>query len=118
MSRFKELEQRVNIWAGNKGIFDKGTPISQIKKTLEEVYETMDALEAQEAGQDTFINSKGETVNTKAEIKDGFGDALVTILIGCTMQSLNSMDALESSLDIIEGRDGEMINGQFVKDQD
>jgi len=33
------------------------------------------------------------------------------------MQNLDPLDCLESALNVIEKRTGEMINGQFVKDK-
>src|SRR5690606_16399414 len=66
-SRFENLNDSVIIWAGEKGILDKATPLAQIDKTIEEVEETKAAIIA----------------NDKPEIIDGFGDILVTVLIGC-----------------------------------
>ncbi len=117
MSRFKELNQRTINWADNKGILKKATPLSQIEKTIEEVEETQLALTYQGIGTETFITSKGNFAFVEDEIKDGFGDILVTVLIGCKMQGLDPMDCLETALDVIENRDGKMINGQFVKDE-
>jgi NTP pyrophosphatase (non-canonical NTP hydrolase) len=116
MTEFKELNNRVITWAKNKGILQKATPLAQMRKTIEEVEETRDALIAQANNLQRYINSKGVEKDTKEEIIDGFGDILVTILIGCKMQHVNPLDALELALNIIEKRTGKMINGTFVKD--
>ena len=42
---YKELEEKVLEWAGEKGILEKATPISQCDKTFEEVEELAEALE-------------------------------------------------------------------------
>ena len=115
MNKFKELNKRVINWALEKGIFDKATSLDQIEKTIEEVLETKDALFADHQCYDTY-NKNGKFYNTKDEIKDGFGDILVTVLIGCAMQDLNPLDCLETALNVIEKRNGKMINGKFVKD--
>jgi len=114
---FKQLEERVYKWAYDKEIFQKAKPINQIYKTLEEVQETYDAIFAQQNNWQYYKNSKGKQVLTHEEIKDGLGDILVTVLIGCKMQNLDPLDCLESALNVIEKRTGKMINGQFVKDK-
>ncbi len=117
MQIFKELNERVINWADQKGILLKATPFDQIKKTIEEVDETKEALFAQKNNMFSYLNSKGKLCNTSEEIKDGIGDTLVTLLIQCKMQNLNPLDCLESALNIIEKRTGKMIDGQFVKDE-
>ena len=101
MKNFNELNTRVLNWAEEKGIFEKGNPFTQMSKTMEEVVETANAIIA----------------NDMPEIKDGFGDILVTVLIGCKMQNLDPLDCLETALDIIEKRTGKMVDGTFVKDK-
>lgn len=114
---YKELESLVLIWADQKGILDKATAIAQCDKTLEEVEELQEAVNAQHYKEETFINSKGKRVNTKEEIKDALGDILVTIIIGAELQGLKLEDCLESAYNVISKRTGKMINGQFVKDK-
>jgi len=98
---YLNLEERVLMWAENKGILDNAEPINQALKTLEEVNELL----------------TGIVTDDREEIKDAFGDILVTIIIGAELQGLNLLDCLESALNIIEKRTGKMINGQFVKDK-
>jgi len=98
---YLNLETRVLQWAENKGILDNAKPINQALKTLEEVNELL----------------TGIVTDDREEIKDAFGDILVTIIIGAELQGLNLLDCLESALNIIEKRTGKMVNGQFVKDK-
>ena len=98
---YLNLETRVLQWAENKGILDNAKPINQALKTLEEVNELL----------------TGIVTDDREEIKDAFGDILVTIIIGAELQGLNLLDCLQSALNIIEKRTGKMINGQFVKDK-
>ena len=117
MDKFTELNTRVIKWADDKGVLEKATPLNQIGKTMEEVEETRDAMLAQANELDYYVNSKGEPKDTKEEILDGFGDILVTVLIGCKLQEINPLHALELALNIIEKRTGKMINGTFVKNK-
>ena len=94
-------KQNVLDWAKEKGILDKATPIAQAEKTLEEVNELIEAIKADD----------------KAEIKDALGDILVTIIIGAEMQGWDIEDCLQTAYDVIKGRTGKMIDGQFVKDR-
>lgn len=100
MNRFNQLAQRVEQWAKEKGIFEKGTPIAQADKTIEEANEIKTAI----------IN------NDKAEIIDGIGDTLVTLIIQAKMQNVDILDCLESAYNVISKRKGKMENGTFVKE--
>ena len=113
---YKKLEKLVIEWAKEKGILDKATPLAQARKTEEEVHELLEACVAQDAGLNTFTNSKGKSVSTKEELKDALGDILVTIIIGAELQGLQLEDCLQSAYDVISKRTGKMVNGQFVKD--
>jgi len=113
---FRELEEKVIDWAKEKGILEKGNPIAQAQKTLEEVNELIEAVNAQRNGLFEFVNSKGNKVNTKDEIEDGIGDALVTLIIQSEMQAVKIENCLEKAYNVIAKRKGKMIDGQFVKD--
>jgi len=116
-NKFNSLNNRVIKWANSKGLLDNATPLTQMSKTIEEIEETRDALLAQANGMNRYFNSKEELKDTEEEILDGFGDVLVTILIGCKLQDIHPLDALQEALEIIEARTGKMVNGKFVKDK-
>ena len=97
---FFELEVCVQQWAKEKGIFEKGTPLKQALKTLEEVTELLNAI----------------ADNDEAEIEDAIGDILVTLIILAEMQEVTLEECLNGAYDIISKRTGKMVNGQFVKD--
>lgn len=99
MNRFNQLAQQVEQWAQDRGIFEKGTPIAQADKTIEEANEIKTAI----------LN------NDKAEIMDGIGDTLVTLIIQAKMQNVSILNCLESAYHTIATRTGKMINGTFVK---
>jgi len=117
-NNYKELEIKVIEWAREKGILEKATPLTQARKTEEEVNELIEACVAQHAGFTTFTNSKGKKVNTNEELQDALGDILVTIIIGAELQGLKLEDCLESAYNIISKRTGKMVGGVFVKDND
>ena len=115
--KYDYLSEKTLEWAEEKGILAKATPLTQAKKTLEEVNELIEALEAQEKGLEQFVNSKGTLVNTKAEIKDAYGDIEVTIQIGAKMSKLKLLECFDSAYNVIKNRQGKMVDGQFVKDK-
>ena len=100
MKSYNELEALVLAWATQKGIFEKGTPIAQACKTMEECTELITAI---------AFDDKDETI-------DALGDILVTIIIQAEMQGLSLTECLESAYNVIAKRTGVMIDGQFVKD--
>jgi NTP pyrophosphatase (non-canonical NTP hydrolase) len=97
---YRELEEKVSQWADDKGILDKGTPIAQSEKTLEEAQEIKDALLS----------------NDRDELVDALGDTLVTLIIQAEMNNLDLLDCLETAYDVISKRSGKMVDGTFIKD--
>jgi len=100
MKNYKELENEVIKWADNKGILTNGTPEAQSNKTIEEALEIYQAIK----------------VNDKAEIIDGLGDVLVTIIIQAKLQNVDLLECLQTALNVITKRTGKMVNGEFIKD--
>lgn len=93
-------KQEVLQWGADKGILSKATPMSQAIKTLSEVEELLRAINSNDAD----------------EVKDAYGDILVTIILGAELSGLDIEDCLQSAYDVISKRTGKMVNGQFVKD--
>jgi len=87
-------------WAQEKRILAKSNPMKQGLKTLEEVTELLQAIQD----------------NNADEVKDAYGDILVTIIIGAEMSGMDIEDCLQSAYDVISKRTGKMVNGTFVKD--
>jgi len=100
MKNYKELETEVIKWADNKGILSNGTPYAQANKTIEEANEILSAI----------------IDNDKAEIIDGLGDVLVTIIIQAKLQNVDLLECLQTALNVITKRTGKMVNGEFIKD--
>jgi len=115
--KYEKLERLVLEWAKEKGILEKATPIAQANKTLEEVMELIFAIQLKDKL--GILRAKQKDVvyfDSNAEIKDAFGDILVTIIIGAEIQGLNLKDCLESAYNVIKNRTGKIIDGKFVKD--
>ena len=53
----------------------------------------------------------------RAEVKDGIGDMLVTIVLLAKMVDMDTVDSLNSAYGVIKKRTGKMVDGQFVKDK-
>lgn len=114
--KYNELEPLIIEWAKEKGILEKATPLKQLEKTQEELDETKDALWWDSKNVKEYQNSKGKLVNTKEEILDGYGDQLVTLIIGAHMNDLKLEDCLTAAYNVISKRTGVMKDGMFVKD--
>ena len=120
---YEELSELVIQWGVDKGIFDASSPLRQLDKTQEELDETKDALEKLNNldYQHTLMKELGIPSETEeevlAEVKDGIGDMLVTIILLAEMVKMDSVDCLQAAYDVIKKRTGKMVDGQFVKDQ-
>ena len=114
-----ELEEDVLIWANEKGILDNATLLTQIDKTQEELTETRDAIvRLNELAKQDYITPKlaERARELRTEMKDGFGDQLVTIIIGAELAGFTLTECLQHAYDEIKGRTGKMVDGTFVKD--
>jgi len=120
--KYEELSKLVIEWGESKGILDSSTPLRQLDKTQEELDETRAALKKLNDFdyQRDLMEDIGMPTPTKegilAEVKDGVGDMLVTIVLLAKMVELDTTDCLNAAYDVIKGRTGKMVDGQFVKD--
>ena len=121
--KYEELSKLVIEWGESKGILDSSTPLRQLDKTQEELDETREALKKLndfDYQQDLMEWQGMPTLNREdilAEVKDGIGDMLVTIVLLAKMVNLDTTDCLNAAYDVIKQRTGKMVDGQFVKDQ-
>ena len=120
--KYEELSELVIEWGESKGILDSSTPLRQLDKTQEELDETRAALKKLNDfdRQPNLMEVLGIPPENKedilAEVKDGIGDMLVTIVLLAKMVDLDTTDCLNAAYDVIKGRTGKMVDGQFVKD--
>lgn len=99
---FEELLPLVDQWAEDKGIFLHSDPKSQLLKTVSEVGELADAINK----------------DNMDEVVDALGDVLVTLQILATMKGVRLEECLDVAYKVISKRDGEMVNGVFVKNEE
>jgi len=120
--KYEELSKLVIEWGESKGILDSSTPLRQLDKTQEELDETRAALKKLNDldRQPNLMEALGIPPENKedilAEVKDGIGDMLVTIVLLAEMVELDTTDCLNAAYDVIKQRTGKMVDGQFVKD--
>jgi len=96
-----ELFEKVRQWGRDKGIVFDGNETRQMLKTVEEVGELASALS----------KYKPE------EIRDAYGDIIVTVIVGAACQGINAEDCLQEAYDVIAKRTGKSVNGTFVRDE-
>lgn len=97
----KELNDKVIVWAEQRGIFEKATPAAQYEKHVEEVGELGRALIERD----------------QEKMEDAIGDIIVTLIILAEMQGTSIEACLLSAYQEIAGRKGAVVNGIFVKEQ-
>jgi NTP pyrophosphatase (non-canonical NTP hydrolase) len=114
---YEELQEKVNQWAAEKGILDKATALTQLGKTQEELDETRAALILLDSAQGDR-NKQIIKSEALAEIEDGIGDMMVTIIILSKLVGFDSVKCLETAYNVIKKRTGKMENGVFVKDDE
>lgn len=92
---------KIRDWAKQRGIFDKGDVKTQYVKLMEEAGEVAKAL----------------LTNDKAEIKDGIGDMVVVLTNLAHLSGFTIEECIDEAYDVISKRQGNMVNGTFVKNE-
>jgi NTP pyrophosphatase (non-canonical NTP hydrolase) len=95
------LVSQVEDWSKNKGL-DQADSRGQFLKVVEEVGEVAAAMARSDM----------------AELKDGIGDVVVTLVILAQQHGLTLEECLAAAYGEIAGRTGKMVNGVFVKSED
>tara|TARA_R110000803_G_scaffold138405_1_gene205246 strand:+ start:347 stop:1198 length:852 start_codon:yes stop_codon:yes gene_type:complete len=98
---YENVYDLIRLWAKDKGIYDKGDSKTQYVKLMEEAGELARALLKKDA----------------PEIKDAIGDIVVVLTNLAALERLNIEDCVTSAYDVIKSRQGNMINGSFVKNE-
>ena len=97
---FNEREEKVYLWALDKGLITEDNPKQQALKTVEEVGELAKSI---------LNDDRGEFV-------DAVGDVMVTLIILARQNGTCALTCLQSAYDEIKGRTGKTVNGTFIKD--
>lgn len=98
---FNTLADLVRIWGRKRGI---NNPDKQAMKVVEETSEIVREIVRGRYNSD--------------ELKDGIGDSLVTIIVLCDILKIDPLECLSMAYGVIKERDGELIDGTFVKSED
>ena len=103
MNRRDTLDINIEQWGVARGIVKHATPLSQANKTLEEVHEMLDAIKD----------------NDRDALMDAIGDIYVTLIMQCSVSSLDIDECIERAYEEIKHRTGTLLeDGTFVKDED
>ena len=101
MNDYKTLEAAVLQWANDRMIIPNSTCTAQAIKTHEELGELLSALHRK----------------SWLEVRDAYGDILVTLIIGADLAGLDLVDCLALAYDQIKDRKGYLReDGVFIKD--
>ena len=96
-----ELIHMISLWAMNRGIINKSTPLAQFAKLVSEVGEL------------------GDNVAKQRDITDDIGDCLVVLNNLAIMNDTTLEECLKVAYDDIKDRKGHMnSHGVFIKEGD
>lgn len=99
---FQDLQMKVLAWAADRQIIPNSNPTAQLMKTMSELGELADAT------------LKGH----QADIEDGVGDVLVTLIIYCALAGIDPVWCLQGAYATIKDRKGTLTpDGIFVKEE-
>lgn len=99
--KFEQLIDAVEAWGYERGIIQRGCAKSQLLKTVSELGELAD----------------GVNQNDEAEMIDGLGDVLVTLILLAKIKNLDIVNCLEIAYNEIRHRRGKLVDGVFVKER-
>jgi NTP pyrophosphatase (non-canonical NTP hydrolase) len=89
----------IRQWADERGIYKSGDTKTQFAKLQEEAGELARAI----------------LKNNREEFIDAIGDMVVVLTNLAALEGLKIEDCVTSAYDVIKSRQGEMVNGTFVK---
>lgn len=107
----EELIEQVEQWAEDKGIDEAESWKPQFKKIVEEVMEYKEELKKHE-------DLKGPNFYFAHDEMVEMGDILVTLTIMAQQRGYELKQCLELAYNKIKDRQGEVIDGSFVKSED
>jgi NTP pyrophosphatase (non-canonical NTP hydrolase) len=116
---------KVRQWGIDKGITGPngtGTLEAQLEKTQEELTETRDAAIKLDmlTPLKPYLPPKvylDWQACMRAELADGIGDCMVTLILAADLVGMRVEDCLEAAYEVIAKRTGKMQGGVFIKDK-
>lgn len=100
---FTDLIAKINEWAISHGL-DKGNPKIEWMKVTEEI-------------RDVFLKPN-DFDDPEMALKDAIGDSIVTLVVLCLQLGYDVEECLKIAYNNIKERQGKMVNGTFVKEED
>ena len=98
---FSMIEMDVIRWGEDRQIVQHSNPYAQALKTLEEVQELLDAIQAKD----------------REAMIDAYGDILVTLVMGCACADLDPLECFKHAYEQIKDRKGYLSpEGIFIKE--
>jgi glutathionylspermidine synthase len=107
----EDLMEKVEQWAEDKGIDEAESWKPQFKKIVEEVMEYKEELKK-------FDHRKGMEYLMCYDEMVEMGDILITLIIMAQQRGYEIKDCLTHAYLKIKDRQGEVIDGSFVKSED
>lgn len=113
----QDLIQKVIQWGNDRNIIQGSTAIKQLDKTSEEFNELQRAVA--ELAVLKRLGMVDEDLDfVMHEVEDAFGDILVTLILASAIVGVDLEGCLVGAYNTIKDRQGKMINGKFVKEED
>lgn len=98
---YADIEMKVIRWGEARQIVQHSNPYAQALKTLEEVQELLDAIQAKD----------------REAMIDAYGDILVTLVMGCATADLDLVTCFNHAYEQIKDRKGYLSpEGIFIKE--
>jgi NTP pyrophosphatase (non-canonical NTP hydrolase) len=95
-----QLIKKVIAWGRSKNLLHDDIKSNQIIKINEEVGELCRAY----------------LKNDRDDMKDAYGDILVTLILSAYQNNFELVECLESAYNVIKDRKGKLINNTFIKE--
>ena len=93
--------KKIRKWAEDRGLYEKGDPMTQYVKLQEEAGELAKALLKED----------------QPEVIDAIGDIVVVLTNLAHLKGVTIEQCIADAYKVINARTGKMINGTFVKDE-
>ena len=119
MANLQETIELTKQWFHDKGIIEHSNIMKQLEKSQEELDETKEAASMLHCVSTMEDNPwRGLQIpQYTADLKDGIGDTIVTLIGVCEMAGTSIEECLGIAYDVISKRTGKIVDGVWKKDQ-
>lgn len=106
-----EIITEVRRWYKDRGLMESSNPLSQCMKVVEEVGELVS--EINRVPQDLYIH---KDLSNNENIQDAVGDIIISLMNFCNISDISLTKCANSAYNQIKDRQGESLNGRFIKE--